>query len=155
VSVANIKNDLKSEEEESLNIWVNIKDQSNNFILDENIYAAYLKSNFQIKKWKFSTGLRYESSLTDGYSVTLDELNTREINKLFPSVSLGRSITKDLGFNVNYSYRIERPRYSTLNAFVYYLDPFTYEKGNPFIRPELSHSTKFSLTYQNQRNRSF
>ncbi|MEM1121543.1 MAG: outer membrane beta-barrel protein, partial [Bacteroidota bacterium] len=37
-----------------------------------------------------------------------------------------------------------------LNPFVYYLDPFTSERGNPTLIPALTHSTKFNLTYENQ-----
>ena len=48
------------------------------------------------------------------------------------------------------SYRIDRPRYSSLNPFRYFLDPFTYRKGNPNLLPALTHSTKFSLAFQNQ-----
>lgn len=44
-----------------------------------------------------------------------------------------------------YSRRINRPDYQRLNPFRYYIDPYTYEKGNPSLKPELTRS--FELTY--------
>jgi len=37
-----------------------------------------------------------------------------------------------------------------LNPFVYYYDPFTSDRGNENIRPELTHSLKYSFTYEGQ-----
>ena len=55
-----------------------------------------------------------------------------------------------LGLSLAYSYRIERPGYYDLNPFVSYLDPLTYDRGNPFLRPELTHSGQLSLTFDKQ-----
>ena len=84
------------------------------------------KVTFDKGKWSGTFGLRYEDSESEGYSVTLDSTLTRNISRFFPSASLSRDITKVIGATVAYSYRIDRPRYSNLNPFVYYLDPFTY-----------------------------
>jgi len=149
-SYANLDNDLKSFDEKESGVWEENLKQSNHFIVTENIYAAYSKLNFSKDKWSGTVGLRYENSQTDGRSVTLDTTLTRNISKLFPSASISRSITKELGATMAYSYRIDRPRYSSLNPFVFYYDPYTFDRGNPNLRPALTHSMKFNLTYENQ-----
>lgn len=149
-SDAELDNDLQSAVQNPDLSWSNNELQSNHFIFTEKIYAAYAKTDWLKGKWSGTMGLRYENSKSEGYSVTLDTTLTRDISKLFPSVSLAREITKELGATVAYSYRIDRPRYSTLNPFVYYLDPFTFEKGNPNLRPGYTHSMKFNLTYEKQ-----
>ncbi len=148
-SYANLDNDQKSFFEKDGD-WVDNLDQSNHFIVTENIYAAYSKLNFSKDKWSGTLGLRYENSQTEGKSVTLDSTLTRSISQLFPSASLRRSITKELGATLAYSYRIGRPRYSSLNPFEYFYDPYTSDKGNPDLQPALTHSMKFNLTYENQ-----
>ncbi len=123
---------------------------SNHFLFDELIWASYSKLDFQHNKWSGTAGLRYENSQSEGYSVTIDERITRDIKKFFPSFSLAREISGPLAASVAYSYRINRPRYSNLNPFVYYLDAFTFEQGNPMLRPAFAHSFKFNLMFEKQ-----
>jgi len=149
-SDADLDNDLKSEFSVGNNEWVNNEQQSNHYLFGETIYAAYTKLSFSSGDWSGTAGLRYEKSKSVGESLTLDSTLTRDISKLFPSFSISKKLGSILTSTVSYSYRIDRPRYSTLNPFVYYLDPFTFEQGNPNIRPELTHSAKFTLSYEGQ-----
>ncbi len=149
-SDANLDNDLTNLKEDSSSVWSIDPNSSNHFIFDETIYAAYSKVSFNKGKWNGTLGLRYENSDSEGYSVTLDSLIERPISKLFPSASIGRKITNDLTASLAYSYRIDRPRYSNLNPFRYFLDQYTFEAGNPNLAPSLTHSGKFNLAYQGQ-----
>lgn len=148
-SRADLDNDLQSfyfEDE----IWKNNIFQSNHYLFDEDIAGVYSKLSFSVGKWEGTAGLRYEDSRSEGYSITLDSTNIRNIKKLFPSASISRDLTNQLALSLAYSYRIERPQFYSLNPFVRYMDPFTLERGNPLLRPELSHSTKLSLAFDNQ-----
>ncbi len=148
-SLADLDNNLQSTFFDGEN-WINNRQQSNHFLFDEEIGALYGKLNFQSKGWEISAGLRYESSRSEGYSITLDSTTRRDIRQLFPSAGISKALTDQIGVALAYSYRIERPNYSDLNPFLYNLDPLTFEKGNPLLRPELTHSYKMSLTYDKQ-----
>lgn len=132
------------------NNWVSNDLQSNHYLFDEKIYAGYGKLQYNKDVWSGTLGLRYENSMSRGESLTIDSTLSRDISKLFPSFSLSNKLNSILTATVSYSYRIDRPRYSTLNPFVYYLDPFTFEQGNQNLRPELTHSGKFTLSYEGQ-----
>ncbi len=149
-SDAHLDNDLTALDETEQGDWVENPFQSNHFIFDEDIKAAYTKLTYGKNKWSGTLGLRYEDSHSVGYSVTIDSTLTRDIEKFFPSASIGREITDQLGATLAYSYRISRPRYSNLNPFVYYLDPFTSRQGNPSLAPALTHSMKFTLSFEKQ-----
>ena len=146
-SDADLDNDLQSSNFIDSS-WVNNTLQSNHYLFNEKIYATYAKVNWTLGAWSGTTGLRYEQSESVGESLTLDSILTRPIKKLFPSASLSRDIGGGLKSTLAYSYRINRPRYSSLNSFVYYLDPFTYQQGNQNLRPELTHSSKFTLSME-------
>jgi hypothetical protein len=148
-SDASLDNDLLSEFEQD-GEFVNNVSQTNRFLFDETIYAGYGKLSFVNGDWSGTAGLRYENSQSKGTSLTLDSTLTRNISQLFPSFSLSKKLGSILTSTVSYSYRIDRPRYSTLNPFIYFLDPFTAERGNPNVRPELTHSAKFTLSYEGQ-----
>ncbi|WP_046755528.1 outer membrane beta-barrel protein [Kordia jejudonensis] len=142
--------DLKSLVQTNTGEFVNNPNQTNRFLIDESIMAAYAKLNVTLDKWSFSGGLRWEQSETTGTSQNLNTSLDRTIAKFFPSLSVTRKITEEISANVAYSYRIQRPSYETLNPFVYYYDPFTFEEGNPTLKPSLTNSYRFNLTYENQ-----
>lgn len=148
-SQAKLDNNLISEERFS-SVWTKNLNQSNHYLFDETIMAAYTKMNWSHEEWSGTLGLRYENSESVGNSLTLMTSQTRNISKFFPSFSLSRKVAGPLKAALAYSKRIDRPRYSTLNPFIYYLDPFTSERGNQNLRPELTHSAKFSLIFEGQ-----
>jgi ferric enterobactin receptor len=123
---------------------------SNQFLYDESIKAVYTSIGWEKGDLSANFGLRFEDTKMEGYNVTVDSFNRREFSQLFPSLSFNAPAFGPIGVSVAYSYRIERPSYYKLNPFLSYLDPLTFEKGNPFLRPELIHSGQFSLTYEKQ-----
>lgn len=133
-------------------------DQANSsqFLVDETIFAIYSKVNATAGKWSFSAGLRYEDSNTQGTSIFMNngnlttEVKKRPIGKLFPSASVSRKITDQLGASVSYSYRIQRPSYNSLNSFQEFLDPFSAGEGNPNLKPAFTNNYQFNLTYDGQ-----
>lgn len=149
ISAARLDNELRSlvlvNDE-----WTDDSGRSNRFRYREDIAAAYGNLRYQSDTWEANFGLRFEDTRTEGYSVTLDSTNTRDFRQLFPSLSISTPLAGPLGLSVAYSYRIERPSYYSLNPFVTFLDPLTFERGNPFLRPELTHSGQVSLTYDKQ-----
>jgi ferric enterobactin receptor len=151
LSRANLDNDLLANVQNTSD-WTVDKGLSNHYIYREDILAAYINSTVKLGKIDWQSGLRYEYTLSKGYSKTIDTILTRQYGRLFPSTSFSMPITKIMGKQINimaaYSYRINRPNYATLNPFVRYLDPYTFEKGNPQLKPELTHSANLSLTYE-------
>ncbi|MCA6447845.1 MAG: TonB-dependent receptor family protein, partial [Chitinophagaceae bacterium] len=49
---------------------------------------------------------------------------------------------------VNYGRRIRRPDYESLNPFVEFLDRYTYEQGNPLLRPQISDNIELTHTFK-------
>lgn len=123
--------------------------RTNHFIYTENVNAAY--ANFTKKlneKWNLQAGLRAEHTVSQGESKTLNEKRNREYVNLFPSLYLTNTLNKDNQLNFNYSRRIDRPDYQSLNPFIFFLDPYTYELGNEYLRPQLTHSVEVSHTFK-------
>ena len=142
--------DLNSFYQNPVGIFIKDEGQSNRFLIDENITAIYTKFTSSFGKWSLSGGFRWEDSNTKGISTNPVETKSRNISKLFPSASIGRELTDKIGANISYSYRISRPSYNSLNSFVYYYDPFTFEEGNPNLKPAFTNSFQFNLTYEEQ-----
>jgi hypothetical protein len=149
-------NDLQSFKHNTSNVFEFNEDESSQFLISENIFAFYSKVNATSGKWSFSGGLRYENSDTDGTSIYMEngsekiEVKKRPIKKVFPSASISRKLTEELGASLSYSYRIQRPSYNTLNSFETYLDPYSAGEGNPNLTPSYTNNYQFNLTYDGQ-----
>lgn len=121
--------------------------RSNHFIYTENINAAYTTFNKKVNdKWHLQAGLRMEHTISKGESLTLKEQRDRKYLNLFPSLYLTHVINKNNTLNFNYSRRIDRPDYKSLNPFIFFLDPYTYELGNEYLRPQLTDAVEVSHT---------
>lgn len=125
--------------------WVVDETRSNQFLYDENVVAAYINLNKTFKKTSLQLGLRTEYTSSKGNSVTTNKVIKRDYLDFFPSMVINQAIDKNNDINISYSRRIDRPSYDALNPFLYYLDQYTYNKGNPFLNPQ--YTNNYELTY--------
>src|SRR5438552_3623521 len=122
--------------------------RSNHFVYDENINAAYVNMNKQIKKWNLQGGLRLENTIAKGYQVTNDSTFKRNFTSLFPSAFISYTINDKNSLTLSYSRRITRPNYQDLNPFTYFLDSLSYRQGNPYLLPQYTHNIELTHSYK-------
>ena len=122
--------------------------QSDNFAYDENIYAAYVNGRAKINKTSLQLGLRAENTVSRGVSHAMGTSNDKQYLKLFPSVFVQQELSEHQTLGMRYSYRIGRPRYSNLNPFIWMLDPYTYNQGNPDLAPQFTHAASINHNYK-------
>ena len=146
-SWATIDSDLDYKQLDSNNIWIDSYRMSNRFIYKENINAAYASGSYKISdKTSVQVGLRGEQTVSTGNNITIDQINKRNYFNLFPTFFAQQKINNNHQLGVSYSYRIGRPPYGQLNPFVYMIDPYTYNRGNPYLNPQFTHAAKLSYT---------
>ena len=126
-------------------------DKTNQFVYKENINAAYLNMNREIKKWGIQTGLRLENTNYSGKQFGNPQRQDSSFKKsytgLFPTVFVSYKANPKNQFGVSYGRRINRPDYEDLNPFLFFLDKYTYGAGNPFLKPSYAHTFELSHTY--------
>ena len=121
--------------------------RTNQFVYRENINAAYLNYSRQFEKTGVQLGLRLEHTSARGHQITSDSVFTRNYLNLFPSVFIRQELNKKNSLGFSYSYRIDRPDYGSLNPFQYFLDPYTYGQGNPYLKPQFTHAVEATHTF--------
>lgn len=139
-------NNLIAEEFKN-NAWQNDVLRSNQFVYDENVNAAYTNLNKQFKNTSIQLGLRVEQTNSKGNLITTNNVVKRSYLDFFPTFFLQQTLSKNNQVGFSYSRRIDRPSYDALNPFVYYLDQYTYNKGNPFLNPQYTHNFEVSYTF--------
>lgn len=131
---------------------------SNIFDYRENVYAGYVSFSRPInEKWNFSAGLRAEQTDAEGNLQPFDN-DLQEppviLNYLswFPNAGLTWQVAPTHSLALNYGRRINRPDYNVLNPFNNQLSQLSYEKGNPFLQPEIVNNVELSYTLKYRYN---
>ncbi|MFT4033334.1 MAG: outer membrane beta-barrel protein [Siphonobacter sp.] len=122
--------------------------RTNQFIYQETINAAYLNYSTQIRKTSIQVGLRGEQTVMRGNQVTSDTSFRRVYLNVFPTVFVRQELNRNNTVGFNYSYRIDRPNYEDLNPFLYFLDLYTYQRGNPYLKPQFTHLGEVTHTFK-------
>lgn len=123
--------------------------RSNHFKYKENINAAYVNYSKQLnKKWAVQLGLRLENTHAKGNQLgnTLRPAASFDTTytQLFPTAYVSYTLNDKNQFSLNYGRRINRPDYEDLNPFVHFLDKYTFEQGNPGLKPQFSDNIELS-----------
>ena len=130
--------------------------QSNEFRYTENNQSLYLSAEKDLgEKWSLQLGLRLENTQTKGYSLTLEEEHNKNYAKLFPTAYLTYTSNDNHSFSLNYGRRISRPRFSMLNPFKTYSNPYISFEGNPYLEPSFMHNIELGYTLGGNLNATF
>ncbi len=156
VKFSDVKTDNNLAAQQQMNgVYVNDSTLTNNFIYTEKIDAGYVNLSQTFKNTKVEVGLRGEYTSSTGDLINDNDVVKRNYFDLFPSLFVNHTVNDKNEVGFSYSRRIDRPDYDALNPFVYYLDQYTYSKGNPFLNPQYTNSFELSYTYNRIINVSF
>jgi hypothetical protein len=131
-----------------------VDSNSNHFIYDENINAAYISARKKWKRWGAQAGMRIENTNIQGRqpgnTAIAPSLFTRSYTQAFPTVFL--SYRMDSAGNHTLSWnlgrRVNRPNYQQLNPFIAFENSYTYSTGNPNLKPQTNYRTELKYQYK-------
>jgi iron complex outermembrane receptor protein len=153
VKVSSVKtdNDLKAEIDNGAG-FINDTSRTNRFVYDEKVSAAYVNLGKTYKNTSIQAGLRAERTSSNGNLVTNNQVVKRTYTDFFPSIFINQTLSPKHELGISYSRRIDRPNYDNLNPFRFYLDQYTYEQGNPFLKPQYTNAYELNYTYNKTIN---
>ena len=130
---------------------------SNRFEYTENINAIYAQYQRQLdEKTSMQAGLRMEHTHSVGDLTSEQQTDNNRVERdyvdFFPSAGISRQLDQKNSLRLGYSYRVDRPRYHNLNPFEYRLDELTFQRGNPFLRPQYTHNVELTHTFNYRYN---
>lgn len=130
--------------------FIAIPELSNDYLYSELVPAAYAQFKGGLsEKVNYSIGARSEFTDAVGVSKITDStlIDTTYFN-VFPNVLLNWTISEKWNLSFNYSGRIDRPRFQSLDPFVWYQDSLTSRSGNPFLKPEITHAFETTVGFK-------
>jgi iron complex outermembrane recepter protein len=124
--------------------------QTNAFKYEENIAALYLQVSKTFSGFTIKPGVRLEHTDITGNQL-VPTPNTFKIKRtdVFPYIYLRHGLGKVIGFkltgNLIFRRSITRPYYEALNPFPKFVDQYTYDIGNPNLRPQITNNYEFNV----------
>ena len=116
--------------------------------INEKSAAAFVEYGRQFGKVFAQAGLRYEHLKNDyfNFGVKEDEM-CRNYGDWFPTATISAPIGK-MQLSLSYRRDIQRPNYSNLTSSTIYVNRYTYQSGNPYLKPTYTHSLVLNAAYQ-------
>lgn len=120
---------------------------TDNFDYDEDVIAGYVNLQTGGDNWKVNVGLRAEQTNVVGISQLSGDRNEQDYLEWFPSASLSIDMDDKWTTYTSYNRRIQRPNYTQLNPFQFFLNDNTIVTGNPQLQPIFINMGKIGLSY--------
>ena len=116
--------------------------------INESSTAAFVEFGRRFGLVFAQVGLRYEHLKNDYYDfgVRQDEV-CRDYGDWFPTAMVSAPVGK-VQLSLSYRRDIQRPAYSNLTSSTIYFNRYTYQSGNPYLKPTYTHSLVFNAAYQ-------
>ena len=116
--------------------------------INEKSAAVFAEYGRQFGKVFAQVGLRYEHLTNDyfNFGKKQDEM-CRDYGDWFPTAVISAPIGK-VQFSLSYRRDIERPPYANLTSSTVYINRYTYQSGNPYLRPTYTHSVVLNTAYK-------
>ena len=116
--------------------------------INEKSAAAFIEYGRQFGKVFAQAGLRYEHLTNDYFNFGVKENEVcRDYGDWFPTATLSAPIGK-MQLSLSYRRDIQRPSYSNLTSSTIYINRYTFQSGNPYLKPTYNHSLVFNAAYQ-------
>ena len=141
--------------------WVQDDSLSAQYKLDENYSAAYVSFDVPFNdKTEAKLGLRYEYTNSNLGTETTKNIVDRHYGNLFPTLFLSHTLDENNRINFSFNTRINRPSFSDLAPFTYYIDAKTVITGNPALQASITKMVKadyifksyvFSISYSEEK----
>lgn len=107
-------------------------------IREQNL-AGYAQYSHPLPFGQANIGLRYEHVDFDYFEDgTFVPGQSRVYDNIFPNASVNGQLGK-VQFQVSYAAKTQRPNYSQLRNNITYVNRFTWQTGNPLLKPSITH----------------
>ncbi|RRB01008.1 TonB-dependent receptor domain-containing protein [Larkinella rosea] len=140
-------------------LFTDIPAQANVFDYNQQVASAYVVySRTPKNRWGINVGARYEHTFIQANFLNGTASISNTYGNFIPNLSLSRRLKKEQQIRLSYSQRIQRPQFFYLNPYVNQADSKNLYGGNPYLKPELTHSVEanYSISIkQTSLNASF
>ena len=116
--------------------------------INETSAAVFAEYGRQFGKVFAQMGLRYEHLKNDYFNFGKKEDEVcRNYGDWFPTAVVSAPVGK-VQLSLSYRCDIQRPNYANLTSSTVYINRYTYQSGNPYLKPTYTHSLVLNSAYK-------
>lgn len=116
-------------------------------VINENVGSAFMEYGRRVGRVFLQAGLRYEHLTNDYYNFGKREDDVcRNYGDFFPTMVLSMPVGKTQ-MSLSYRKDIIRPSYQQLSTSTIYINHYSYQRGNPYLKPNYVHNVVYNLAY--------
>jgi hypothetical protein len=136
--------------------YVTDTNYTNNFTYKDQILAAYVNLQKQLKNFSLQGGVRAENTHLQTLSITSGIAYKRNYFNMFPTASVGYNYKDKHNFQLSFNRRIDRPDYNNYNPYrQFFGNLLGYSIGNPSLYPAYTDNFEISHNYKGMVGGSF
>jgi outer membrane receptor protein involved in Fe transport len=113
------------------------------YLFRRDVHALYAIWSNTVQRFSYQAGLRGEYTYRKLGSNEEWARHVWHRFGLFPSMHLALALNKGGRISLAYSRRITQPQLFYMEPYVVYVDYYTAQRGNPFIKPEYTNSVEW------------
>lgn len=131
--------------------FVRRDDLYNKYLFRRDIHSLYALLSNTHSNISYQVGLRGEYTYRKLGNNLEWARNTRHRFDLFPSLHLAYALNEKSQLRLGYTRRITQPQLFYMEPYVVYVDYYTAQQGNPYIKPEYTNSIEagYSRSFNN------
>ncbi len=122
---------------------------SNVFDYDEKVFAAYANYSKSWEKFNLNFGMRVEQTNIEGISDFGAVRNTQDYLEWFPNASIQYDVSENFSVYSNFKRSLQRPDFTNLNPFTFFLNENYVVTGNPNLLPSFKNHFVIGTTLFN------
>ncbi len=117
--------------------------------IKESSTSAFLEYGRSFGRLFAQAGLRYEYLSNDYYTFGKhDDEVSQSYGDWFPTLTLSYRTNSNVQLSLSYRKDIDRPNYDNLSSSIIYINKYSYQSGNPYLKPVYTDNIVLNAAYR-------
>ncbi|MCQ2267841.1 MAG: TonB-dependent receptor [Bacteroidaceae bacterium] len=117
--------------------------------IKESSTSAFLEYGRSFGNFFAQAGLRYEYLSNDYYNFgKYDDEISQSYGDWFPTLTLSYRTNSNVQLSLSYRKDIDRPSYDNLSSSIIYINKYSYQSGNPYLKPIYTDNLVLNTAYK-------
>ena len=117
--------------------------------IKESSTSVFLEYGRSFGRFSAQAGIRYEYLSNDYYNFgKYDAEVSKSYGEWFPILTLSYRTNSNVQLSLSYRKDIDRPNYDNLSSSIIYINKYSYQSGNPYLKPIYTDNLVLNAAYK-------
>lgn len=127
--------------------WMNEEGLNESFQSKRILNSAFLITYLEFGKFEIAAAVEAQQAISNGISQSEIMLQQKSGIQIMPSLSIDQTLNANNKISYSFSQDIKRPSFRDLDPTSHYVNRYTYEVGNPNLRPQITNNAEIKYSF--------